>query len=98
MQNRRIIDRAFAAAKVHPNPRLETNSIMNLISSVKSMGLCSIMPEYFKNALGSLEGVVAVPLIEPSVSHKVGLVAADREPQSPLIAALFAAAKNFRAG
>ncbi len=95
MQNRRIIDRAFAAAKAHPTPRLETNSIMNLISSVRSMGLCSIMPEYFKNALGNLEGVAAVPLVEPAVSHKVGLVAVDRDPQSPLIAALFTAAKNF---
>jgi DNA-binding transcriptional LysR family regulator len=93
MQNRRIIDRAFAAAKAHPSPRLETNSIMNLISSVRSMGLCSIMPEYFKNALGTLEGVVAVPLAEPTVSHKVGLVAVDREPQSPLVAGLFAAAR-----
>jgi DNA-binding transcriptional LysR family regulator len=98
MQNRRIIDRAFLAAKVHPSPRLETNSIMNLISSVKSMGLCSIMPEYFKNALGALEGVVAVPLVEPAVSHKVGLVAVDREPQSPLITGLFGAVKDFRAG
>jgi DNA-binding transcriptional LysR family regulator len=97
MQNRRIIDRAFAVAKAHPSPRLETNSIMNLISSVRSMSLCSIMPEYFKNALGNLEGVVAVPLVEPAVSHKVGLVAVDREPQSPLIAALFGAAKTFRA-
>ncbi len=97
MQNRRIIDRAFVAAKVHPSPRLETNSIMNLISSVRSMGLCSIMPEYFKNALGTLEGVVAVPLVDPVVSHKVGLVAVDREPQSPLIAALFQATMDFRA-
>jgi DNA-binding transcriptional LysR family regulator len=96
MQNRRIIDRAFALAKVHPSPRLETNSIMNLISSVRSMQLCSIMPEYFKNALGSLEGVVAVPLVEPRVSHGVGLVAVDREPLSPLIAALFAATKDFK--
>ena len=92
MQNRRIIDRAFTAAKVHPTARLETNSIMNLISSVRSMGLCSIMPDYFKNALGALEGVVAIPLTEPVVSHKVGLVALDREPQSPLITALFSAA------
>ncbi len=97
MQNRRIIDRAFAAAKAQPSPRLETNSIMNLISSVRSMGLCSIMPDYFKNAMGALEGVVAVPLIEPVVSHAVGLVAADREPLSPAIAGLFEAAKNFKA-
>jgi DNA-binding transcriptional LysR family regulator len=94
MQNRRIIDRAFAVAKVHPTARLETNSIMNLIASVRQMGLCSIMPDYFKNALGALEGVVAVPLTDPVVSHKVGLVALDREPQSPLIAALFQAAST----
>jgi DNA-binding transcriptional LysR family regulator len=97
MQNRRIIDRAFAVAKAHPVPRLETNSIMNLISSVRSMGLCSIMPDYFKNAMGALEDVIAVPLVEPVVSHAVGLVAADREPLSPAIAALFRAAGQFKA-
>jgi DNA-binding transcriptional LysR family regulator len=95
MQNRRIIDRAFAVAKVQPSPRLETNSIMNLIASVRSMGLCSIMPDYFRNALGALEGVVAVPLAEPTVSHKVGLVAVDREPLSPLISALFVSAREI---
>ncbi len=92
MQNRRIIDRAFAAAKVQPTARLETNSIMNLISSVRSMNLCSIMPDYFQNALGALEGIVAVPLAEPTVKHKVGLVVVDREPLSPLVAALLKAA------
>jgi DNA-binding transcriptional LysR family regulator len=97
MQNRRIIDRAFAVAKVRPTPRLETNSIMNVISSVRSMDLCSILPDYFKNALGALEGVVAVPLSEPTVSHKVGLVAVDREPLSPLVAALFDAVRKLPA-
>jgi DNA-binding transcriptional LysR family regulator len=95
MQNRRIIDRAFAAAKVQPTARLETNSIMNLLSSVQSMGLASIMPDYFKNALGTLDGVTAVPLSEPTVSHKVGLVAVDREPMSPLVKALFLAAQSI---
>lgn len=80
---------------MQPTARLETNSIMNLISSVRSMSLCSIMPDYFRNALGSLEGVVAIPLVEPAVSHKVGLVAVDRDPLSPLIAALFASAKGM---
>ena len=94
MQNRRIIDRAFAVAKVQPTARLETNSIMNLISSVRSMNLCSIMPDYFQNALGALQGVVAIPLTEPTVSHKVGLVVVDREPLSPLVDALLKAAKK----
>ena len=96
MQNRRIIDRAFLAANAQPSPRLETNSIMNLFSSVRTMGLASIMPEYFQNALGPMEGVKAVPLIEPAVEHAVGLVAVNREPLSPLVAALFAAAKKMK--
>jgi DNA-binding transcriptional LysR family regulator len=95
MQNRRIIDRAFMAANAHPSPRLETNSIMNLLSSVRSMGLASIMPEYFIDVLGKLEGVRAVPLANPKVEHEVGLVAINREPRSPFIAALFAAAKTI---
>jgi DNA-binding transcriptional LysR family regulator len=94
MQNRRIIDRAFTAANVHPAPRLETNSIMNLLSSVRSSGLASIMPEYFIDALGKLEAVRAIPLSNPKVEHSVGLVAMDRDPRSPLTTALFAAAKK----
>jgi len=96
MQNRRIVDRAFAAANVHPSPRLETNSIMNLLASVRSMGLSSIMPEYFINVLGRLEGMKAVPLEQPRVEHKVGLVGLPREPLSPLVAALFAVAREVR--
>ncbi|MCB1378458.1 MAG: LysR family transcriptional regulator [Alphaproteobacteria bacterium] len=95
MQNRRIIDRAFAAAKSSPSPRLETNSIMNLLSSVRSMGLASIMPAYFIDALGKIEGVRAIPLVEPRVEHAVGLVAVNREPLSPLVTALFAAARMY---
>ncbi|WP_373503907.1 LysR family transcriptional regulator substrate-binding protein [Aestuariivirga sp.] len=91
-----MVDRAFAVANAHPSPRLETNSIMNLLASVKSMGLASIMPEYFINVLGRLEGVKAIPLVEPTVQHKVGLVGLPREPQSPLISALFATAKKLK--
>ena len=93
MQNRRIIDRAFRAAKVQPTARLETNSIINLLSSVRTMDLCAIMPGYFENTLGPLDGIVAVPLTEPAVSHKVGLVAAAREPTPPLINALLNSVK-----
>ena len=37
-----------------------------------------------------------MPLSEPAVEHAVGLVAMNREQQSPLMAALFAAARSFR--
>jgi DNA-binding transcriptional LysR family regulator len=97
MQNRRIIDRAFAAANANPSPRLETNSIMNLLSSVRTMGLASIMPEYFLDVLGRLEGVKAIPLTKPKLEHAVGLVGLPRDPLSPLMGALFGAARQIKA-
>ena len=97
MQNRRIIDRAFSAAHASPSPRLETNSIVNLLSAVRSMRLASIMPEYFVDALGQFEGVRAVPLVEPKVEHSVGLVGPARTPLSPLVAALFSAGERLKA-
>ncbi len=48
------------------------------------------------NVLGPMQGVRAIPLAEPKVEHAVGLVAMSREQQSPLISALFAAARTFK--
>ncbi len=80
MQNRRIIDRAFETAKCHPMPRLETNSVINLCSNVRLMGLASIMPQYVLEVLGNVSGIKAIPLDHPKVEHSVGLVVADRDP------------------
>lgn len=95
MQNRRIIDRAFESANCHPMPRLETNSLINLCSNVRLMGLASIMPQYILEVLGSMSGFRAVPLAEPKVEHSIGLVVADRDPISPLIEALRNSAKSI---
>jgi DNA-binding transcriptional LysR family regulator len=92
MQNRRIIDRAFETANCHPIPRLETNSVINLCSNVRLMGLASIMPQYVLEVLGNVSGIKAIPLDQPKVEHSVGLVVADRDPLSPLIEALREAA------
>lgn len=98
MQNRRIIDRAFGSADCHPTPRLETNSVINLCANVRLMGLASIMPDYIMNVLGLGTGIHAVPLVDPVVSHSVGLVTLDRDPMSPLIRALLGATTGFAPG
>ena len=93
MQNRRIIDRAFRAAGSAPVPRLETNSVINLCANVHLMGLASVIPEYFLEVMGPISDVRAVPLIDPTVEHSVGLVAVDRDPVSPLVIAAFECAR-----
>ncbi|KWT69941.1 MULTISPECIES: LysR family transcriptional regulator [Hyphomicrobium] len=98
MQNRRIIDRAFERANCQVNPRLETNSVINLCANVRLMGLASIMPLYILEVLGNTSGVKAIPLVEPTVEHSVGLVVADRDPLSPLIDALRETATKLTLG
>ncbi|MET0431906.1 MAG: LysR family transcriptional regulator [Hyphomicrobium sp.] len=95
MQNRRIIDRAFDAAGCHPEPALETNSVINLYSNVRLMGLASVMPHYLLNLLGKDPGIKAIPLVEPEVAHSVGLVTQDRDPIAPLVRAFRDAAQTF---
>jgi len=97
MQNRRIIDAAFQQANCHPKPKLESNSIVNLFASVRLMGLASVMPEYFPEILGPFKGLARIPLVEPEVEHAVGVIAVEREPLSPHLSAVFAAARRFRA-
>ena len=95
MQNRRIIDRAFRVAETRPEPALETNSVVNLYSSVKLMGLASIMPEYIVGIFGEDPDVHAIPLTSPSIAQSVGMITADRDPVAPLIRAFREAAASF---
>jgi DNA-binding transcriptional LysR family regulator len=97
MQNRRIIDRAFASANCNPAPALETNSVINLWSNVRLMGLACIMPQYILDILGTEPGITAIPMVEPEVAHSVGVVAIDRDPLGPLVRAFCDAAKTFSA-
>lgn len=96
MQNRRIIDRAFALARCRPEPEIETNSVINLCSHVRMTGMASVMPEYFLDLVGPFAGIRAVPLIDPTIEQTVGLVVPEREPLPPLIAALVEVARAFR--
>jgi len=97
MQNRRIIDAAFQKAGCRPVPKLETNSIVNLFASIRRMGLASIMPEYFSEILGPIKGLAKIPLSDPEIEHTVGVITIRREPLSPHVSALFAAARRFKA-
>lgn len=94
MQNRRIIDRAFAQSECRPKPKIETDSIINLCSNVR-MGLASVMPEFVLDLLGPGSGIAAIPLGAPTVEHAVGLVVSDRDPLPPLLRALRTAANSI---
>ncbi len=88
MQNRRIIDQHLAEANVSARPTLESNSMILLYAHIRTGKWSSIMPLNLAETLGLSEPIRAIPIVEPDASHVVGLVAAQREPRTPLVAAL----------
>jgi DNA-binding transcriptional LysR family regulator len=95
MQNRRIIDQQIRAAGGEPAATLESNSMIVLVSHVRTLRWASIMPEVLVDALGTIEGLHAIPITAPELVHTIGLVAPRREPSTPMVTALVAIARTL---
>jgi DNA-binding transcriptional LysR family regulator len=93
MQNRRIIDANFRAAGAEIQAAIETNSLITLWSHIRFGHWSTVVPNTFMLLMRQLEGVVALPLVDPEVTHVLGLVVPDREPIPPLARELLEVAK-----
>lgn len=87
MQNRRILDMHFAAAGVEVITVFETNSLFTLRSNLARGNWSTILP-HTALLLGEMPDIAAIPLVEPTAAHLVGLVASDRDPLTPVARAL----------
>jgi DNA-binding transcriptional LysR family regulator len=94
MQNRRIIDGLLRTAGAEPSPTLESNSIIVLFSHVRTGRWASIMPAVLADTLGLTDTIRSIPIVEPDMTHAIGLVVPQREPMTPLIAALVVEARR----
>jgi DNA-binding transcriptional LysR family regulator len=95
MQNRRILDKLLAAAGHKPEPTLESDSMIALYAHVRTGRWSSIMPARLVDTLGLTEQVRAIPIIEPSETHTIGLVVLQRDPTTPLITALMTESRQL---
>ena len=96
MQNRRIINKHLAEAGATVVPRLESNSMIVLFTHVLTGAWASIMPLDAARSFGFAEQVAIIPLTEPETSHSVGVVALEREPNTPLVSAMLNLAREVR--
>ena len=93
MQNRRIIDQHLRAAGNEPAPTLESNSMILLMTHVRTGEWASIIPSVLADTMGVTDSVRSIPIVEPDVAHTIGLVVPHREPALPLVSALVAQAR-----
>ena len=94
MQNRRIIDRLLNRAGAESRPMLESDSMILLFSHVRTGRWASVMPAKLAETLGLTETMRAIPITEPDEVHTIGLVVPEREPMTPITAALVAEAQR----
>jgi DNA-binding transcriptional LysR family regulator len=95
MQNRRIIDGLLRKVGAEPSPTLESNSMIVLFAHVRTSKWASIMPAKLAETLGLTDNVRAIPIVEPDVTHAIGLVVPDRHPTTPLVKALIDEARQL---
>ncbi|HEX4804300.1 MAG TPA: LysR family transcriptional regulator [Conexibacter sp.] len=95
MQNRRIVDRAFAADGAKAQPVVETNSISTLHAHVREARLCAVMADTWLHGFEVPAGMTAIPL-DPPTSQAVGIVWPDRDPEAAMARALVGIAEVVR--
>jgi DNA-binding transcriptional LysR family regulator len=94
MQNRRIIDRALRSVGAEATPTLTSNSLLVLYTHVKTGRWASVMPAKLAETLGLADKVRSIPIIDPVVDYSIGMVVPQRDPMTPLIAALVQIARE----
>ncbi|HXO67369.1 MAG TPA: LysR family transcriptional regulator [Bradyrhizobium sp.] len=94
MQNRRIIDRALKSVGAEATPSLTSNSVIVLYTHVKTGRWASVMPARLAQTLGLSDNIRMIPIVDPVVTYRVGLVVPQRDPMTPLVATLVQIARE----
>ena len=94
MQNRQVINAAFRRENVQPTVVLETDSLLSLYAHVQHAGLFSVFPHSLLSVLPAGSGVRA-SLLLPELTRGIGLIARNRNPLPPLVAAIWKAAEQL---
>jgi DNA-binding transcriptional LysR family regulator len=95
MQNRRIIDQMLRNAGIEPEPTLVSNSTIIMVSHVRTGQWSSVLPPILADSIGLPDTVASIPIVDPDVTHSVGLIVPHREPTTPMVTALIAGARTL---
>lgn len=95
LQNRRIIDSVLRRIGAEPVPMMESDSILALVSYVRLGQMASIVPNSALEGTDLNGTLRALPIVQPHVSHTIGLIVSDRFPLQPAAAALIEDARSF---
>ncbi len=87
-QNRRIVEGLLREAGEEPRVVIESDSMTVLFAHVRTGNWVSVVPEKLVQASRLAEEFQALPIMEPEITHTIGLVMPVRDPATPLANAL----------
>ena len=73
---------------------LTSNSLLVLYTHVKTGRWASVMPAKLAETLGLADAVRSIPIVDPEVNYSIGLIIPQRDPMTPLLAALVQIARE----
>lgn len=94
MQNRRIIDRHLRDAGHQPDVVFESNSWTLLHVHVLSGQWATIAAIGAGEKFDAPFGLKTIPILEPPVTHRIGVILKSKEPYAPIIAAFLSLIKK----
>jgi DNA-binding transcriptional LysR family regulator len=94
LHTRRKIDRGLRGVGAEATPTLTSNSLLVLFTHVKTGRWASVMPAKLAETLGLSDTVRSIPIVDPDVNYSIGMVIPQRDPMTPLIAALVNVARE----
>src|SRR5262245_3691355 len=98
MQSRRIVDSILRRIGIEPAPHVETDSLSALTAHVRVGRWASIIPNSALESVELTDTLRAIPLVDPEISHTIGLVVSERTPVQPAIASLIDEARRRATG
>jgi DNA-binding transcriptional LysR family regulator len=95
MQNRRMIDEAFAGHAITITPQVETDSVASLFAQVATGNWACIVPHTWLWASRPNADIRAVEMVDPVLKSEVVLATNSAGPGSPIARALTASAERL---
>ena len=94
MHNRSIVEEAMRSASAQPQPALETNSVLALVTALGDGTLAAVLPGALLDVATGLTRLHVHPLVEPAVRTPIGFMTHKSARATPALRAALAIAQD----
>lgn len=95
LQHRRIVDAVLKEAGHDATPMIETDSVFGLMAHVQTGQWVSIVSQSMIDSVQIAKPLCAIPIMEPDISHTIGLIVSSRYPVPPAVTTLMKLASEL---